>query len=215
MANPELDAVLPWQKAGDESIAWALRELHAGKVNITAMTLVVPYIHDLDSVAWKQLEDRTYRLLPRPLLRGCDDQIDIIQNIYRCLRTALSSKDYLYAMWILYLAEREHIPLVDQRYWRQLDQIVSTVPLGNETNDAIIFVSNAMGAKHQQSLINNYLQRLINEERWELVMRFFKIPLSGYYADALRIFPGWLIAEMLDFLPSGYLINYIRANLGS
>lgn len=210
MASPALEAILPWHKGKDPALAWALRELRSGRHNITAMTLLVPYLN-FTIPAWRQLEDRIYRLLPRPLLRGCDTQLEILEDIHQCLRSALSTNEHLYAMWILYLAERERIPLVNQRYWRQLDQIITSVPLvGESTSDAIIFVSNAMGALHQRDLIKEYLYRLITEERWELVMRFYRLPLADYYTDALRMLPSSLISEMIEYLRNDVIIDYSK-----
>ena len=214
MSNPALDAILPWDKVKDPAISAAIRALRREPFNIVAMIMLASYIRDPTSPEWKRLEDRIRESLPRPLLQGCGTEAEVIENIHRCLRNALSSGEYSYAMWVLYLAEREHIPLVDQRYWRQLDQIISRIPLNKTiSGDDANFAATLLAANNQRQLVGEYLHRLIREERWELVIRFFKLPFLNYHIDSLRVLPTWLIMEMLEYSPWQYVADYIQSTV--
>lgn len=214
MSDPELDAILPWRKANDLSIAYALRRIRSGKWDIISATILVPYIRDPTLPAWKRLERSLVERIPRPLLRGCDTEEEILENIHDCMRGALSSKEYDYAMWILYLAERERIPLMDQRYWRQLDQVISEIPLeGDITALAAVFATDVFTALSQRPLMFEYIHRLINEKRWELLIRVFRISTASHYAYTLHGVPSVVVLEILERSPSEYLTNWIKENI--
>lgn len=213
MSNTSLDAILPWRDAGIPWIGSAIREVRSGTAHMITLIILIPYIQDPTIPEWRKLEKDVYEeYIPRPLLRGCDTEEEILENIQSCLRSALSSGEYYQAMWILYLAEREHIYLVSERYWRQLDRAMSEIPIeGREIEShPALFAFSFISALFQAPLIWKYLKRLITEERWELVIRFFKIPISYRYAEVLPMIPTPLLSEIMERSTLGDLRDYIK-----
>ena len=132
MSNPALDAILPWNQVKNPRIAKAIRSVRAGQANVADLFILVQHITDPNVTAWKRLEDYVRQSISLPLLTGCDSDPDILNNLYGCLRKDLSSQDYHHAIWVLYLAEREKIQILSERFWRQMDRILSNISLTAE-----------------------------------------------------------------------------------
>ena len=65
----------------------------------------------------------------------------------------------------------------------------------------------------QSAFMWDYLHRLVNEERWELLIRFFMIPVSIAYANILYEVPAPIVLELLEFSSDKRISNWIKENI--
>ena len=130
------------------------------------------------SIVWKRSEDKI-RLTGRAPFRGCDTDKEMLENLSGCMRSALSFQGYDHAIWLLYLAERERIPFFNERFWRDLDDMLTVIPLSGTIPKRFfnieLFLRFLLTSKVQYPLVAQYVQRLVEEEKWELLVRIPRV----------------------------------------
>lgn len=187
--------------------------------DIDLLFILVDQVANEDHPGWLMIEDRIRREIHRPSSPGCTTDEEILEDIYWCLRSALTDREYGSALWIVYVGYKYGIYFVD-RYQRDWDLLLSTVPLGGKltkrARDVMALLNAVFFSDPESAGTRDYIHRLVKEQRWELLIRMFRLLYSGTYLRELvsdfGLSPSQ-IREILEYAEPGALeraIGYLR-----
>lgn len=184
--------------------------------DIELLFILVDQVANEDHPGWLMIEDSIRREIHRP---GYTTDEEILEDIYWRLRSALTDREYGSALWIVYVGYKYGIYFVE-RYQRDWDLLLSTVPLGGKptkrVKDVMSLLNAVFFANPESAGTHDYIHRLVKEQRWELLIRMFRLLYSGTYLRELvsdfGLSPSQ-IREILEYAEPGALeraIGYLR-----